>query len=338
MGASTDLEESILGKKADHIRKPVLILLLMAAIVLLAGALALAAQGGRVLRAALDGRRVRAQETQVSSFSLREQMGLEQTDARVRGWQSLVSCETVTAAAGRRKLCAQLFSPLGDEDGAPWALVLHGGLGTDHTQVMDVACALSLQGYRVLAPDLYAHGKSEGEVASLGICDAQDVRTWIDWIMLEDLDARIVCFGQDEGGVAALLAAAGGLPQSVAAVAADSAYVSVQARAHELLAEADAGWLGRRLLEAAYRLAHGVSMGEGNVAEKIAGADVPLLLIHGTGDTQVLAWQSEDIASAAGENARLLLVEGAEHGMARYLEPDAYYDALIGFFEDALEP
>ena len=74
------------------------------------------------------------------------------------------------------------------------------------------------------------------------------------------------------------------------------------------------------------------------MADRIAGADVPLLLIHGTGDTQVLAWQSEDIAQAAGENAQLLLVEGAEHGMARYLEPDAYYDALLGFFEHALSP
>ena len=65
---------------------------------------------------------------------------------------------------------------------------------------------------------------------------------------------------------------------------------------------------------------------------------MPLLLIHGTGDTQVLAWQSENIAGAAGENARLLLVEGAEHGMARYLEPDTFDEALLGFFENALCP
>lgn len=327
-----------MGKKADRVGKPALLVLLIAAMVLLAGALTLAVRGGHVLRAALDGRRTHEQEAQVTSFSLREQMVLEQTGARVRGWQSVVSSEIVTAAAGRGRLSAELFSPIQDEDGAPWALVLHGGLGTDHSQVLDVACALSLQGYRVLAPDLYAHGKSEGETASLGIRDAEDVLTWIEWILLEDMDARIVCFGQDEGGVALLLAAARGLPQSVAAIAADSAYVSVRARAHELLAQVDSSWLGERLFDAAYRLAHGVSIAEGNVADRIAGADVPLLLIHGTGDTQVLAWQSEDIAGAAGDNARLLLVEGAGHGMARYLEPDAYYDALLGFFEEALCP
>ena len=338
MVASTDPEESILGKKAERVGRPALLVLLVAAIVLLIGALLLSVQGGRILHAALDGRQERVQQAQVTSFSLREQMVMEQTGARLRGWQSMVSSETVTAAADRGRLSAELFSPIGGGDDAPWALVLHGGLGTDHSQVLDVACALSLQGCRVLAPDLYAHGKSDGETASLGLRDTEDVLTWVEWILLEDMDARIVCFGQDEGAVALLLAAAWGLPQSVAAVAADSAYVSVQARAHELLAQADSSWLGRHLLDPAYRLTHGVSIAEGNVADRIAEADVPLLLIHGTGDTQVLAWQSEDIAQAAGENAQLLLVEGAEHGMARYLEPDAYYDALLGFFEHALRP
>ncbi|MGN0773731.1 MAG: alpha/beta hydrolase [Candidatus Ventricola sp.] len=321
-----------MGNRANRVGRPALLMLLIAAMAPLAGALTLTVQSERTLRTALDGRRERVQETQVSAFSLREQMGMEQTRARVRGWQSMVESETVTTSTRRGRLSAELFSPLGDDGSAPWALVLHGGLGTDHSQVLDVACALSLQGYRVLAPDLYAHGQSEGETASLGIRETEDVLAWIDWIMLEDLDARIVCFGQDEGGVAALLAAAEGLPPAVAAVAADSAYAIVRARVCELLAETGAGGLSGRRLDLAYRLTNGVSIEEGNVAERIAGADVPLLLIHGTGDADVLAWQSEDIAQAAGENAQLLLVEGAGHGMARCLEPQTYYDALLDFF------
>lgn len=328
-------EDSALRKRSDRIGRPVA---LIAALVLLTGAGLLAMQGVRVLHAALDGRMERGRETRISSFSLREQMGMEQVGARVRGWQSLVSSETVTVAGERGRLSAQLFSPVGEEDGAPWALVLHGGLGTDHTQVLDVACALSLQGYRVLAPDLYAHGKSEGEMSSLGIRDAEDVLAWIEWIMLEDMDARIVCFGQDEGGVALLLAAAKGLPPCVAAVAADSAYASVRERAHKLLAEAGSFFLGDWLLDPAYGLANGVPITEGEVMRKIAGAGIPLLLIHGTGDAQVLAYQSEDIVRAAGENARLLLMEGAGHGMARFLEMNTYYDALLSFFEQALCP
>ena len=320
--------------RAGRMGRPALLILTIA---LLVCALVLTVQSERALRTALDGRRERMRQTQVFTFSLREQMGMEQAGARVRGWLSMVGSETVTTASERGRLSAQLFSPLGEEEGAPWALVLHGGLGTDHTQVLDVACALSLRGYRVLAPDLYAHGRSAGTATSLGIRETEDVLAWIEWIMLEDKDARIVCFGQDEGGVAALLAAAEGLPPCVAAIAADSAYVSVRERARQLLAETGTGKLSKTLLELSYRLIHGVSLDSGSVVSRIAAAEVPLLLIHGTGDADVLAWQSEALAEAAGKNAELLLVEGASHGMARCLEPKTVEDALLDFFERALQ-
>ena len=54
MGASTDAEERILGKKAERVGSPALLVLLAAAIILLTSALLLAAQGGRALHAALD--------------------------------------------------------------------------------------------------------------------------------------------------------------------------------------------------------------------------------------------------------------------------------------------
>lgn len=295
----------------------------------------LVAAGGE-LRTALDGRRERAAEERVTSFSLREQMGREQAEARVRGWLSVVQSETAVVRTDRGRLSAQVFEPIGGEEDAPWALVLHGGLGSDYRQVLDVACMLSLRGYRVLTPDLYAHGRSEGETSSLGVRETEDVRAWIEWIMLEDMDARIVCFGQDEGGAALLLAAADGLPESVKAVAADSAYVSAEARMETLLAETEAARRAKPLRRAAYRLAVGASVEAGDIVGRMALADVPMLLIHGTGDSDVLAWESEDLAAAAGERGRLLLVEGAGHGMARFLEPETYADALLSFFADAL--
>ena len=76
--------------------------------------------------------------------------------------------------------------------------------------------------------------------------------------------------------------------------------------------------------------------GAKTLSERIAAVNVPLLLFHGTGDQIVPAWHSEDIALAAGENARLVFVEGAEHGLSRFVEPKRYYDELLRFFENAL--
>ena len=90
------------------------------------------------------------------------------------------------------------------------------------------------------------------------------------------------------------------------------------------------------LLRTAYQAINGVPL-ESGLFERLSDVKVPLLVMHGTGDQDVPAWHSEDIALAVGENAELYYVEGAGHGMARYVDPKGYYDALIGFFDRATQ-
>ena len=90
------------------------------------------------------------------------------------------------------------------------------------------------------------------------------------------------------------------------------------------------------LLRTAYQAINGVPL-ESGLFERLSDVEVPLLVMHGTGDQDVPAWHSEDIALAVGENAELYYVEGAGHGMARYVDPKGYYDALIGFFDRATQ-
>ena len=313
---------------------------------LLGLALLLAAAAGGALYAAellgtvLDGRRSpQAEENVLSQFRLLEQTTASQADVRTNGWLTVVSEETVSMETSRGTLAATLYPPVRAEADAPWAIVLHGGMGTDRTQVRDVACRLSLHGYRVLTPDLYAHGASDGTVSSLGVGDADDVLAWAEWILARDDDARIVLFGQDEGATAVLLAARRELPDAVVAAAADSACRSAAERMDQLLEQVRPGAsaLDRALLHLGYRLAHGMSVEAGGLTGSTPGDRLPLLLVHGTGDEEIPAWHSEDIAAAAGDNVRLLYVEGAGHGMARYVDETAYYEALLGFYDEAVQ-
>ena len=311
--------------------------LLAALLLLLALALMLGAAGMRarmLLSKALDGRRVRPQaQEQMTEFSLLAEMRMAQANTRVGGFLSIVSPERVSMKTDRGILAAQVYTPVaGDADGAPWALVVHGGLGTSGAQMQDVACELSLAGYNVLLADLYGHGQSAGEASALGIGDARDVVAWVDWILARDVDARIALIGQDEGALAILLAASGGLPDAVRAAALDSVYTDVGARCREYLSETGQnGAVDALLFDTALALS-GYDLTSEAVLERAAVCELPLLLLHGTFDSEVPAWQAEDVAHAA-KDAHLLPVEGAAHGMARYVEPDAYYDALIGFIE-----
>lgn len=278
--------------------------------------------------------KTRQENAEVTSFDLFAEENAHQTQSRIAGWLSTVSSQEVTVSSSRAKLSATQYEPVGGDTNAPWAIVFHGGLGTDREQVMDIACMLSLQGYRVLTPDLYAHGKSEGAASTLGYGDAQDVRAWIDYVQKTQMGARIVLFGQDEGAAAVLMAACDGLGESVAAVAADSA-CDDGVSGLLALAGMQEGDINAFLFELMFKRKTGFDGAK--LSERIAQADVPLLLIHGTGDQVVPAWHSEDIALAAGDSAQLLYVEGAGHGLSRFLEPQTVYDALLAFYENALK-
>ena len=45
---------------------------------------------------------------------------------------------------------------------------------------------------------------------------------------------------------------------------------------------------------------------------------------------------AQDIAAAMGSRAEVCLIEGATHGMVRYVDPEQYYDALLTFFREQL--
>jgi len=307
-------------------------------IIAIAAAAGGAMRGYMLLDEALEGRRERpAATTHLSEFALREQMNAMQSASRMNGWLSMVQARTVVLENNLYKRYGRVFEPVRAGDSSLWALVLHGGQGTDYTQVLDVACELSLSGYRVLTPDLAAHGQSEGKWTSLGLREKEDVIAWVEWIKREDPLAEIVVFGQDEGAVAALLAAED-IDDAVRAIAADSVYLSAYERSLQMLEETKESLSGldRLLFSAAYRAAFG-DPADGNVIQAVRQCGIPVLFLYGTGDEDTPAWQGEDLMEAAGENGHLLLIEGAVHGMARYGDPQKYYDAVLRHFEEMIE-
>ena len=291
-----------------------------------------------LLEAALDGRQTKTEEQErLTAFQLREQMYASQADTRVSGWLSFVRMDAWAAGTEDDLRRGTEYWPAVENEYAPWAIVLHGGLGTDSQQVIDIACTLSLAGYHVITPDLYAHGQSAGSISSLGLADAQLISEWVRRILVVNPDADIVLYGIDEGAAACLLAGRE-LPENVRAVAVDSLYRNVQDRAYDLALQSreKLSGLDRVLLDAAFRVVHGKSIKSGDMVSAAKDYPLPLMVIHGTGDRDVPAWHGEDIAIAAGENAQLYFAEGAGHGMARFLEPEMYQETLLGFYHSAI--
>lgn len=287
-------------------------------------------------REIFDARAPRAQEQPdtPTAFDLTAQETEHQAQSRIAGWMTTVSSQETAVKTPRGMLAASQYEPVSAGESVPWAIVFHGGLGTDRAQVRDIACMLSVNGYRVLTPDLYAHGESEGDASTMGFGDAQDVHAWVDYVVKAQQDARIVLFGLDEGAVAVLSAACEGLNERVVAVAADSACNDAHAR---LLAVSGVREDSLNAAMLRFMMNKRAGGAPAPLSVRIAQADVPLLLIHGTGDQTVPAWHSEDIALAAAEKAKLLYIEGAGHRLSRFVEPTTYYETLLRFYETALK-
>jgi fermentation-respiration switch protein FrsA (DUF1100 family) len=63
--------------------------------------------------------------------------------------------------------------------------------------------------------------------------------------------------------------------------------------------------------------------------------DLPLLLVHGTGDRTVPIEEANRLAGAAPARGRHLVIEGAGHGEGHVVDPAAYESAVNELVRDA---
>jgi len=81
------------------------------------------------------------------------------------------------------------------------------------------------------------------------------------------------------------------------------------------------------------RMVFGIDARKVSPAEAVKDLKTPVLLIHGTRDSQIPVKNSKEIYANAGKNVELWLVE-ADHGMSYAVNPAKYKQKVMGFFEE----
>ncbi|MCL1886587.1 MAG: alpha/beta fold hydrolase [Betaproteobacteria bacterium] len=178
------------------------------------------------------------------------------------------------------------------------------------------------QGYNVLVFDYRGFGKSFGKAEPKGILE--DAVAAITYVRSRtDIDtSKIFIYGQSLGGTLAIAAAAIN-PEGVRAVAVEAAFYSYSSIADE-----------RRPGEG-YGLEPDDIYSASHYVSKLS--PIPLLLIHGTGDSITSHAQSEQLFAEAKEPKRLELIKYGRHLDAmteRY--GDHFQKMIMAFFESAL--
>lgn len=220
------------------------------------------------------------------------------------------------------------------------AVILLHGLGDNRLGMLGYADLLLREGFSVLMPDARAHGASDGQLATYGLLESDDVRVWFEWLQRNQ---RPTCtFGFAESMGAAQLLQSLRLDVPFCAVAVESPFSSLREIAYDRIGQFfDAGPLVGRILlrpavEVAFgyaRLRYGLDFAQVSPESTVSATTIPVLLIHGIEDSNIPIRHSRQIAA---RNSRVVMweVPGADHSGAMRAAGQQFSARLIGWFED----
>ena len=228
------------------------------------------------------------------------------------------------------------------KEGSPHLVFVHGnGSVRSGDNAVEIASRLKPLGFGMLLFDLRGRGSSEGDIASGGYFERQDVLGAYDYL-LADRDAeagRVGLLGFSLGAAISVMTA--GIEPGFAAVTADSPF----ANAGELVTNEAARsspipwWLIPIFVPTARWMAktfYDINIGDLSPERAAAGLGYPILVIHGEEDQRISWEHGQRVADAAPEGSSFWLVPEVDHVDAFLAHPDEYTDRVAEYFNSRL--
>lgn len=215
-----------------------------------------------------------------------------------------------------------------------WAIVVHGYGGSGKLMSAKAKYFYEM-GYNVLIPDLRSHGKSEGDYIGMGWDDRLDIISWINFIIQNNSNSKIVLHGTSMGAATVLMASGEDLPPNVKAIISDCAYTSVWDEfSYELetYLNVPTSYI-LNVTNIITKLRAGYSFKEASAIDAVKKSTVPILYIHGDSDKFVPYSMMDKLYNATKSPKEKLTIEGAEHANSDLISPYLYWLTINDFVE-----
>lgn len=227
---------------------------------------------------------------------------------------------------------------INNENSNVWVITVHGYMGSG-AKMASYAENFYNMGYNVLVPDLRGHGKSEGDYIGMGWNDRKDILRWIDLILKENNNAKIILHGVSMGAATVMMTSGEDLPENVKCIIEDCGYSSVVDEFEDKLKNIF-NLPKTPILQAAdlvSRVRAGYWFSDASPVNQLKKAKVPILFIHGDKDDFVPYDMLDKVYNAADVEKEKLVVEGAEHANSAYVNPELYWNTISNFINKHLE-
>ncbi|MCL2860641.1 MAG: alpha/beta hydrolase [Oscillospiraceae bacterium] len=216
-----------------------------------------------------------------------------------------------------------------------WVITIHG-YTKDSDYIADISETFVDNGFNVLAPDLRAHGKSEGNYAGMGWLDRKDILGWINYINSQDSQAKIILWGISMGGATVMMTSGeDSLPSNVVCGIEDCGYTSVWDEFSYQMSQ-QYGYLPQfpifNTASLLSKIRAGYSFSEASSVKQLANCKIPMLFIQGDQDTYVPFYMLQQNYDADPRNdKKILVVPGATHAESYTTNPVLYWSTVFTF-------
>lgn len=190
-------------------------------------------------------------------------------------------------------------------------------------------------GHNVLLVDQRSHGRSGGTVITFGVKERFDVQSWVAYVAQRfGPDTPVFLDGISMGAATVLMASDLPFACPVRGILADCPYSSPFGIIRKVSREwVKMGDLMVPFIVLGARLFGHFSLFGSSALKSLAKTEIPVLLIHGTGDHFVPFSMSEELASLRPDIVTFLPVADAPHGLSLLKDRARYTEAVRAFRE-----
>lgn len=215
-----------------------------------------------------------------------------------------------------------------------YVIIMHG-FHDSPKNVSPFAMHFYEKGFNILVPGQRGHGWSDGNFVDMSAFSPYDVKSWIDYICLNDNNARIALWGISMGGSTVMRATGLELPSNVVCCIEDCGFTS--AWDVYIYQTKETYHMPGKLLMPYFNLY--IKRKFGFDCKKVSAKDdlkhsvTPTLFIHGDADTYVPFYMLDVVYDAAACPKEKFVVEKAKHARAAFTAPVEYWHAVDTFMQ-----
>lgn len=224
------------------------------------------------------------------------------------------------------------------EETNKWAILIHG-FNCEPFYMANLAEVYHEWGYNIIMPALRGHDHSEHNTVSMGWLDRLDIVDWVQYIIKNNEDAKILLHGISMGGATVMMTTGEDLPSNVKCAIEDCGFTSVWNEfKHELKKTYHLDTFP--VLYATsniHKIFKGHTLKEASAIEQLKKSKTPTLFIHGEKDEYVPYYMLKENFEACAAEKEMLTVPEAEHANSYKINPELYWGTVERFINKYMD-